>query len=335
MAYLYKKTINGKPYYYLRISKKVKNKTIVKDIAYLGSDVSKIQKKLDNLPKKYQKEIKKTYRNIKKHIESEYFLKKAKTLKIKKSEYLDKEVIEQIEAIRLHYKEVFLKLDDLTKKDVFKNFLIDFAFNTTSIEGNTISLAETQKLLTENLTPKNKTLREVYDLQNTEKLFFELIDSKARINNKLIIKIHDKLMQDIDIRKGYRTHDVRVFRSRFDSSPAKYIKIDMNILLKWLKKNKRKFHPLILASLFHQKFERIHPFAEGNGRTGRMVMNYLLMRKKYPPIIIRNSKRNEYLDALSKANKIDLNKNDPKYFKKVVNFITKELIDNYWNNFLV
>ncbi len=335
MVYLYKKTINEKHYYYLRISKKIKNKTIVKDVAYLGNDASKIQKRLDDLPKKYQKDIKKTYRNIKKHIESEYFLKKAKKLKLKKSEYLDKEIIEQIEAIRLHYKEIFLKLDKSTKKDIFKNFLIDFAFNTTSIEGNTISLAETQKLLTENLTPKNKTLREIYDLQNTEKLFFDLIDSKARINNKLIINIHDKLMQNIDLRKGYRKHDVRVFRSRFDSSPAKYVKIDINILLNWFKKNKKKFHPLVFISLFHQKFERIHPFAEGNGRTGRMMMNYMLIKNKFPPIIIRNSKRSEYLDALAKADNTDINNNNSEYFKKMVNFIAKELIDNYWNSFLV
>lgn len=335
MVYLYKKIISGEPYYYLRISKKVKGKTIVKDIAYLGKDVNKIQEKLDKLPKKYQKEIRKAYRNIKKHIESEYYLKKVRKFKLKGNEYLNKETIEQIEAIRLHYKKIFLKLDEMTKKEVFKSFLIDFAFNTTSIEGNTITLLEAHRLLTENLTPKNKTLREIYDLQNTEKVFFKILKSKSKINHKFIINIHDKLLENIDLRKGYRTHDIRVFRSKFSASPAKYIKIDMNILLNWLEKYEKKFHPIALVSMFHQKFEKIHPFSDGNGRTGRMLMNYMLMRKGYPPIIIRNSKRSEYLDALAKANDADLNNIDSKFYKEIINFAAEELIDNYWNNFLV
>ena len=65
------------------------------------------------------------------------------------------------------------KLDDKTIKETYKDFLIDFAFNTTSIEGNTITLAEVDRLLRENLTPRNRTLREIYDLQNTEKVFFD------------------------------------------------------------------------------------------------------------------------------------------------------------------
>ncbi|MAG20055.1 hypothetical protein CL618_01325 [archaeon] len=332
MVYIYKKVIHGKPYYYLRISKRIKGKVIVKDIAYLGSDVSKIEGKLDKLPSMYKEDIKKTYRNIKKFIESEYYLKKVK--KLKENPYLDNKLLYELEAIKLHFNEKFLKLDEKTKEEVFKNFVIDFAFNTTSLEGNTITLEETNKLLVENLSPKNKSLREIYDLKNTEKVFFEILNSKKKISNDFIIKIHDDLLENIDLRKNYRTGDVRVFRGGFKASFGIYVRKDMGELLEWLEKNKG-IDVFILAGMFHQKFEKIHPFYGGNGRTGRMLMNYMLMRKGYPPLIVRKIRRGDYLDVLKEGNKADISDIDIKYYKKLINYLAEEMIDGYWNNFLI
>lgn len=335
MAYIYRKLIHGKPYYYLRISKRIKGKTVVKDVAYLGSDVSEVRKKLDDLPLKYKREIKKSFRNINKTLKSDYYLKKAKTLKLKQNPYISKELLENIEAIKLHFSREFLRLDEITIKEVYKNFLIDFAFNTTSLEGNTITLAEADKLLRENLTPKNRTLREIYDLKNTEKVFFEILKSKKEITQEFIISIHDKLLENIDNRKGYRTHDVRVFKSHFKSSPAVYIRTDMGILLRWFKRNKDRFHPLVLVGVFHQKFEKIHPFADGNGRTGRILMNYILLQNGYPPFIIKKSRRGEYLDCLSKGDKVDLTDAHPEHYNGLISYLAEEMIDSYWNNFLI
>ena len=335
MPYIYKKIIQGKPYYYLRVSKRVKGKVIVKDIAYLGSDISKIEPKLRKLPVIYKEEVRKAYRNIKKYIESEYYLKRIKKLRLKEDKYLEKDMLDKVEAIKEHFNKKFLKLDEKTVDEAYKNFLIDFAFNTTSLEGNTITLTEADRLLRENLTPKDKNLREVFDLQNTEKVFFEIINSKDELDNKFIVSIHDKLMGNIDARKGYRSHDIRVFKSAFEATPFIYIKADMGILLKWLKKYEKKLHPLVLAGIFHQKFEKIHPFSDGNGRTGRMLLCYILIKEKYPPLIIKKSRRADYLDALAKGNNIDLNNIEPKFYNKLVNYIAEELIDSYWNNFMV
>jgi Fic family protein len=248
---------------------------------------------------------------------------------------LQKETLEEIEAINLHFNEHFLKLDKETINETYKDFLIDFAYNTTSLEGNTITLEEAQRLLTENLTPKNKTLREIYDLQNTEKVFFEILSSKESLSHDLIIKIHDRLMENIDKRKGYRTHDIKVFRSRFDASPGRYVRTDMNLLLNWYQKNKKILHPFVLASIFHQKFEKIHPFGDGNGRTGRILMIYITLRNKYPPFIVSKKRRGEYLDALSEADKTNSTEVHPQHYKKLINFLSDELIISYWNNFLV
>src|SRR3989344_3205014 len=102
MVYLYKKIINGKPYYYLRISKKVKDKFIIKDVAYLGNNISIVQKKLKNFSS-YKKEIRESYRKIKNFIESEHYLNAIKEKKLKEDLYLKRNLLEEIEAIKLHY----------------------------------------------------------------------------------------------------------------------------------------------------------------------------------------------------------------------------------------
>lgn len=335
MAYIYKKLIHGKPYYYLRISKRVKGKVVVKDIAYLGSDPLKINKKINNIPKQYSDEIRKAYRNIKKFIEEEYYLQKVLKKKLKKNDYFAENELEAVEAAKLHFNTNFLKKDVNTIQETYRNFLIDFAYNSTSIEGNTITLPEASDLLIENIVPKNKNLREIYDLKNTEKVFNKLLNLRKKISHRLIIEFHDELMENIDLRKGYRTHDIRVFKSRFKTTPFPYIKADMDIILKWYSNNQRKLHPLVTAAIFHQKFEKIHPFSDGNGRTGRMIFLYMLMRNKFPPIIIRKSRRNEYLKSMSLGDKADLLNVDIKHYKGLVSFCAKELIDNYWNNFNV
>lgn len=170
MVYIYKKIIGKKPYYYLRASERKGKKVLVKDIAYLGSNIKNVKKSLENLPK-YKKEIRKAYRTINNFLESNHFLEKASSLKLKKHIFIEKK-LQEIKACELHYRVVFQKQDSVTKKEILKNFVIEFIYNTTSIEGNTITLLEAKNLLSEGLTPKNKTLRDVYDLQNRERVFF-------------------------------------------------------------------------------------------------------------------------------------------------------------------
>lgn len=334
MVYLYKKpTSKGKNYYYLRASEKKGQKLVTKDIAYLGSSIEKVKANLENLPK-YKDKIRKSYKIINTFLESNHFLEKAKKLKLKQ-DLLLKEKTNEIEACKMHYLEVFSKFPELTKKEIFKNYVIEFAYNTASIEGNTITLEEARNLLNEGITPKDRTLREVYDLQNTEKVFFELLNltNKIELNPDLIIKIHDKLLENIDERKGYRTTDIHVVHSNFDASPGKYVRTDMNLLLKWFKENENRIHPLVLAIVFHHKFEKIHPFSDGNGRTGRMIANYLLLRSGFPPMIIHKKTRKEYLEAMREADVSDLWKVDEKY-SDLIAYAVDEFIWTYWNIFL-
>jgi len=335
MAYIHVKRIGDKKYYTLRMSIRKGDKVVTKDIANLGDDLFKIR--IEDLEKKYKKEIRKSYHAIKKFLDSNHYIEIAKKLKLKKDEYLTKEQIFEIEAVKLHYQKTFLKLDSLTKQDVFESFLINFAVNTTSIEGNTITLKEAYDLFKENITPK-KPLRDVYDLINTKKVILFLQEKKPEINSDLIENIHDMLLENIDNRKGFRNHDIRILGQPFKPSPAIYVKADIGLLLKWYNDNHNKIHPWVLAIFFHHKFEKIHPFSDGNGRAGRILVNYILDLSGYPPLIISRRFRKEYLKLMNEADnalKNNLLDNDLKYYRGLIEFIHSQFFASYWDNFLV
>lgn len=332
MVYIYKKNVGLKEYYYLRASERKGKRILTKDIAYLGNNIEEVKKSLENFPT-HREEIKRAYKTLHRFLESNYYLEQVKKSKLKRDLFLEKKQ-EEIGACRLHFNNIFQHNQELTKKEIWKNFLIEFAFNTASIEGNTIRLDQTRDLLQEGLTPENKTVREIHDLQNTEKVFFGMLYSNEELSHELIIRMHAGLMENIDPRKGYRTVDVRVIRAHFQSTPAPYVKTDMDLLLKWYKEHEKMLHPVVLATIFHHKFENIHPFMDGNGRTGRMLLNCILLKHQYPPVIIHKKQRVEYLHTLGTADKVNLTAIDHKNYFPLIQFIAQEMVDEYWNLFL-
>lgn len=336
MVYIHVKRAGNKKYYTLRLSVRKGGKVITKDLENLGSNLSKIN--LDNLEKKYSKEIKKSYQTLRKFLESNHYLEEVKKKKLKKNLFFTKEKLEEIEAISLHFNKKFKKHHQLTQKDVYQYFLIKFAVSSTAIEGNTISLQEAGKLLREDITPKNKTLREIYDLKNTQKVFFDLLEKKPKLSSKLIEQVHDNLLNNIDTRKGYRVHDIRIFGQPFKPSKGKYVNADMKLLLDWYRKKKQRMHPLALAIFFHHKFENIHPFSDGNGRTGRILMNLILIKHGYPPFLVPVKFRNEYINVISEADeaiKRDLLSVKMEHHQSLFSFLIDQYILTYWNTFLI
>jgi len=312
-----KKIINKKPYYYLKHSFRVGDKVKTKTLAYIGDkeDKEKIRKLEKTFNKDRLKEIKK---ELVKELSEENW-----------NNLLSESDKNKIEEIKKQFAKKLKNLDEKTKKEMFNDFLTYFVFNTNAIEGNTLTLKETDLLLNKGITPQGKTLREINDHLNSRDVFYYLQKENPSINNDMIILIHDMLMKNIDERKGYRRHNVRVIGAKFKSSQFQYIRTDMNLLLKWYNKNKNKLHPLILASLFHHKFERIHPFYDGNGRTGRIVMNLMLQKNRIPPLVLSNKQRKRYYDVLSKADKLGI-REVSKDFESLVKFISTQILKT-WN----
>lgn len=313
-----KKTIQGKNYYYARVSARVGNKVKKKTIAYLGKEPIS------------QKELKKQVAKIS-STKVNFILKEMKEDQEDWNiVFLSQEELKKIKEIKDDFKKKLNISDEKLKEDMFKDFKTEYIYNTNAIEGNSLTLQETNLLLNQNITPKGKDLREIYDHINEKDTFDYIIKEKPKITTETTIDVHARLLKNIDQRTGsFRKHNVRVFGAEFTPTDAKYVEIDMNILLKWYEQHKRKLHPLILGSIFHEKFERIHPFYDGNGRTGRMLINIVLMQNSLPPLIIKNKMRNEYYTALSEGHKADLTKIDAEKYQKIVQFCYKAFIDTY------
>lgn len=103
---------------------------------------------------------------------------------------------------------------------------------------------------------------------------------------------------------AYKIKDNHVLTANGQSHhyiPATQVPVEMEKLITWYNDNKQILHPIKLSALFHHRFVAIHPFPDGNGRVGRLCMNYILMKKGYPPAIIRKENRWDYYTALEEA----------------------------------
>jgi Fic family protein len=140
---------------------------------------------------------------------------------------------------------------------------------------------------------------------NHKKAFDYVLSYNGDLNKEFILEIYrlvveNTLRQDLISQIGkYRT--VQVFVGV--SLPPKpfEVPVKMASLLRWYSNNKNKIHPLVLASYFHAEFEKIHPFVDGNGRVGRLLMNFILFKNKYPMINIPKKKRFRYYEVLREA----------------------------------
>lgn len=192
-----------------------------------------------------------------------------------------------------------------------ENFIIEWTYNSNAIEGNTLTLGETRLVLETGITISGKPLKDHLEATNHKEAIIYLLDlikKNKKITEQVIRDIHAIVVKNIEKEYAgrFRAGQVRILGADF--IPPNYLKIPKLIedLIKWLYgSDSKKKYILDQAAFFHHRFETIHPFYDGNGRTGRLLMNLILMQKGYPPIIISNTDRKKYLHALSKASKQD------------------------------
>jgi len=110
--------------------------------------------------------------------------------------------------------------------------------------------------------------------------------------------MHRLLMENIDNRTGYKEFPNYIVGSDVKLTPPEKVKEEMEDLITWYREILESLHPLKVSALFHGKFEKIHPFADGNGRVGRFLSNIILMEHDYPPLIIRRTQRTSYINCL-------------------------------------
>lgn len=208
-----------------------------------------------------------------------------------------------------------------------KKFKIDWTYNSNAIEGNTMTLQETAFFLQEGLTSKGKTLKDYLEAGNhAEAIEFlkEIVKNNREITESLIKELHALLLKSIDyIWVGPRENRTkkRIYPGRYKTQPNHVITVDgtihhycdpvrvpeeMEKLITFINKNLENYHPVELAAKVHYRLVSIHPFDDGNGRVSRLVMNLIVMRAGYPPIVVKNETREDYYLALRKADKGDM-----------------------------
>ncbi len=264
----------GRKYYY-RVKSIREGKKVSKERIYLGVNLSK-----EDLKKKEKEADKKL--NVFNVI-------------------LTKEELELLDKI----KRDFSKESKENYENRYEAFCSLFTHDSTGIEGNTLTLSEISFLLFEGIVPSNKSLREVHEVINHKKAFDYMLNLKGDINKEFILRLHElvvinTLRQDLISQIG-EFRRVQVFVGRSIPPKAQEVPRQIASLLRWYSTNKNKLHPLILASYFHTEFERIHPFVDGNGRVGRLLMNFILHRNNYPMINILKKRRFKYYEVLQEA----------------------------------
>jgi len=228
-------------------------------------------------------------------------------LRAEKRVYLSKEQVEEIEKLRQIYQEKIKKLNKEEFEKFENAFFTELTYNSNAIEGSSLSLEETSLVINENITPKGKSLREIYEAKNHARALEFMKNYEEEINELFILKIHSIILENISERFAgrYRENPVRVRGSdaKFPS-PDKVPQLVKNLIF-WYNKNKKKIHPFELSVIFSMKLVSIHPFVDGNGRISRLMMNFILQKNKYPWINVYMKQREDYLKAVRKANDED------------------------------
>ncbi|MBW2975552.1 Fic family protein [Candidatus Woesearchaeota archaeon] len=216
---------------------------------------------------------------------------------------LTKEKIAKIESFRVEYRQLLNRLTKKQMSDILDRFTVNFTYESNAIEGNSLTLKDVTLLLNENIVPKGRDLREIYETRNTRTANEMLFNNKIKINLKSILNLHSALIRDTGVSEGFKKlPNFLLMRDVKTTAPEKVEK-EMQGLLNKYNQLKGKEHPLRIAAQFHGTFEKIHPFEDGNGRVGRILINAILIENGFPPLIIRKTMRASYFKALEAYDK--------------------------------
>lgn len=192
-----------------------------------------------------------------------------------------------------------------TVRTLRENILIDWTYNSNAIEGNTLTMSET-KVVLEGITIGGKTIKEHLEVVNHRDAILYLEDivaKQVKLSEWEIKSIHRLVLKNIDDSNAglYRTENVLIGGAKHRPPQHFLVKEQMESLIKQYHNDWKDFHAVKRAALLHGEFVKIYPFVDGNGRTARLIMNFELMQKGYPPVIIRKETRLDYYEALDYA----------------------------------
>jgi Fic family protein/DNA-binding XRE family transcriptional regulator len=209
---------------------------------------------------------------------------------------------QNIHSISKEYSNIIKEI--LNNKDIYDEFVLKLTYHSNSIEGSTLSERDTAAIIFDNVALPNKTLIEQLEAKNhqtaVEHLFGHL-SKGGEINELLILKLHSVLLNGIYSDAGlYRRHAVRIGGSNVPT--ANYLKINELMSELFIDIDREKSADIIKqVSSVHSKFEQIHPFPDGNGRIGRLLMTAMLLKQNIAPAVIHQENKQLYYTYLNKS----------------------------------
>lgn len=227
------------------------------------------------------------------------------------------------------------------QKKIDEKFRLEFNYNSNHLEGNTLTYGETKLLLFFGDTQGNHQKRE-FDEMEAHDVAFQLIRDWANDIERPLTEQQIKELNEIILVKpfwkeaitqdGQNTrrlikigdykeypNSVRLANGEiFEYSTPSETPILMRELIEWYKEEENSIHPVTLATILHYKFVRVHPFDDGNGRIARLLLNYVLLKFGFPPVVIKSNDKHNYLRALHIADLGD--------YSSFIDYIAEQLI---------
>ena len=224
-----------------------------------------------------------------------------------------------------------------------KKVRLEYNYNSNHIEGNTLTYGDTQLLLLFDETHGNHPMRDYEEMKAHDVAFQKIKEWAADTQMPLTEKDIRELNQIILVQPfwkdaitpdghptrrqimvgSYKTepNSVRLPNGElFEYPPPQEVPIRMQELMEWYRDEQTALHPVTLAAMFHYKFVCIHPFDDGNGRVSRLLMNYILLAHKLPPVVIKSSDKQNYLHALHLA--------DTGQYEAFIRYIAEQVVSS-------
>ena len=303
MAYIETIKRNKKEYYYLTKNVRLSLNKWKKIRIFLG----------DKKPSK--EELKKRTKEIE---------EKAKPfLKISNYTHLSEQDAETLQDLKESYKVWLKHIPKSVKEKLNEDFVIRFTYHSNAIEGNRLTLRQTALILKDKVIPSGVRAEDYNEAINGKECLHYIKNYKGELNMGFLEKINGILTKNTGVVYvgRIRFFNVKIQGSNHIPPPHTEVKKHMLNFFKWYSANKTKLHPFELAALIHAKLAWIHPFEDGNGRTARTIMNFILMKKGFPMFFIPFEKREQYYLSLDIADK----GNYEEYISRILRLIIDQI----------
>lgn len=215
----------------------------------------------------------------------------------------------------------FRPLDEAQLKNLLEAWDIKYTYESNRIEGNSLTLRETQLVIAKRMTLKNKTIEEHLEARNHQEAIYYIRDFAEKgtvLSEYFINSIHNIVLGGIDPLNAGKYREVIVEITGADHVPPQpyMVKKHMEDIFIWYNENKDTLHPVLLAANMHEKIVTVHPWVDGNGRTCRLIMNLILMQHGFPiaRILGDDEAREQYYMGLDTAQ----TENNSEPFQKII-----------------